>query len=166
MPSIAQRSLGDLEHEMANTRRVLERYPAGKDDFTPHKKSWTLTRLATHLSSIPHYGTVTIETSELDFARGGPPEPELQTSAVGLLAMFDSEWAKFRTALNSTTDAALLEIWTMKNGDNVILSMPRIAVMRGLIVSHMVHHRAQLTLYYRMLDIPVPALYGPSADEN
>ena len=166
MSRIAKASLGDLEHEIANSRRVLERYPEGKDDFSPHPKSWPIHKLANHVASLVSWGPYTISTTVLDFAKDSPQQPERQNTAAGLVSVLDGEWAKFKEALAGTTDEAMLETWTLRNGEDVILSMPRIAVLRGIVVNHMIHHRAQLTIYYRLLDVPVPGLYGPSADET
>lgn len=164
--SIAQSGLADLDHEVANTRKMLERVPADHLDYTPHVKSWPLGKLANHLCDFPWWGEITITTSELDFAVPMPPRPPQPTDAAGFLAQFDERMAKFRSALANVTDAQMMETWTMRNGDAVMMAMPRIAVLRGMVISHMIHHRAQLTLYFRMLDIPVPGLYGPSADEQ
>jgi CTP:molybdopterin cytidylyltransferase MocA/uncharacterized damage-inducible protein DinB len=166
MSSIAQSGLADLDHEVANTRKMLSRVPADHLDYTPHAKSWPLGKLANHLCDFPWWGEVTLTTSELDFAQPMPPRPPQPTDAAGFLAQFDERMAKFRTALATVTDAQMMETWTMRNGDAVLMAMPKIAVLRGMVISHMIHHRAQLTLYYRMLDIPVPGLYGPSADEQ
>ncbi len=166
MSMIAKTALGDLENEVANTRRVLERYPEGKDDFTPHAKSWPMHKLANHVAGLVSWGAYTIATSVLDFAETTPPQPAAQNTAAGLVSIVDEAWAKFKAALESTTDEAMLETWTLRNGAHVIMSMPRIAVLRGVVVNHMIHHRAQLTIYYRLLDVPVPGLYGPSADET
>jgi CTP:molybdopterin cytidylyltransferase MocA/uncharacterized damage-inducible protein DinB len=166
MSAIAQSGLADLEHEVANTRKMLERVPADHLDYTPHTKSWPLGKLANHLCDFPWWGEVTLTTSGLNFAEPMPPRPPQPTDAAGFLAQFDERMTKFRTALAAATDAQMMETWTMTNGDAVLMAMPKIAVLRGMVISHMIHHRAQLTLYFRMLDIPVPGLYGPSADEQ
>ena len=165
MPTIAQTSLADLEHEISNSRRVLERYPQGKDDFTPHPKSMPLGKLAAHVASIPWLGTMALQRSVLDFAEPLPAQPAPPTDAAGMVALLDEHAAAFTRALGAASDADMMETWTMKTGDKVHMSMPRVAVLRGLVISHMIHHRAQLTVYYRLLDVPVPGLYGPSADD-
>ncbi len=163
--SIAQTAFADLDHEFANTRRMLERIPADHLDYTPHPKSWPLRKLAAHLTDFGGWGSYTIQHPVLDFATPQPPRPPMN-SAEDFLKAFDEGVAGFKAAMPGTTDEQMMETWTMKNGDAVIMSMPKLAVLRGMVISHMIHHRAQLTLYYRMLDIPVPGLYGPSADEQ
>jgi len=165
MPTIAQSAFADLEHEISGTRRVLERYPPGKADFTPHPKSFTLGKLATHVASLPWLGSVVLETAEFDVMKPRPAQPAAPTDGSGMAALLDGHWQKFKAELGAASDASLLETWTLRAGDNVIMAMPRAAVVRNLLVSHMIHHRAQLIVYYRLLDVPVPGLYGPSADE-
>lgn len=166
MSQIAMTVLADLEHEMAGARRMLERYPTGQDSFTPHEKSWPMQTLATHLATVPMFGTITLTTTEIDFAKPMPPMPAPASDAAGMVAIFDAQWAEFKTLLHGTTDAALGESWTMRSGAHVISTMPRIAVLRSMVANHLIHHRAQLTLYYRLVGVPVPGLYGPSADEQ
>lgn len=161
---IAQSAFGDLEHEFAQTRKMLERIPEAHLDFTPHAKSWPLRTLANHLCDFGGWGDVTVRQDVLDFA-DWPQETPPETT-VEFLKKFDDGLARFRAALPLLTDENLMTTWTMKSGDAVFVSMPRIAVLRGMIINHMVHHRAQLTIYYRLLDVPVPGLYGPSADEQ
>ena len=165
MPTIAQTALADLDHEIANTRRVLERYPQGKDDFTPHPKSFPLNKLASHLASLPWLGSQTLGTSEFDVRAPRSAQPAPPTDAAGMVALFDDHWGRFKSALDGASDAELLETWTLKAGDHVIMAMPRVAALRALLINHIIHHRAQLTVYYRLLDVPVPGMYGPSADE-
>ena len=165
MPTIVQTSLADLEPEIAKTRQVLERYPQGKDDFTPHPKSFTMGKLATHVASLSFLGSVALNTSEFDVTGPMPAQPTPPRDAAGMVALLDEHWQKFKGELDATSDEALLETWTLKAGDHVIMAMPRVAVLRTLLINHTIHHRAQLTVYYRLLDVPVPGLYGPSADE-
>ena len=164
--SLAHTALADLEHEMANTRKMLERVPEAHLDFTPHEKSWPLSKLANHLTDFGMWGAMTISTTELDFAQPQPPRAPTPTTAAGFVAQFDAGLDGFRKTLAAVTDEQLMETWTMRSGAHVIMAMPRIAVLRGMVISHMIHHRAQLTIYYRLLGVPVPALYGPSADEQ
>ncbi len=165
MSKLAHTALGDLDHEMAGTRTMLARLPEAHLDFTPHAKSWPLYRLAAHLTDMPMWGAITINTSELDFA-SAPPNPPVGRTAAALLQQFDERLADFRKTLESTTDEALMESWTLRSGDHVIFSLPRIAVLRSMVMNHMVHHRAQLTIYYRLVGVSVPGHYGPSADET
>lgn len=163
--AIAQGALADLDHEIAGTRNMLERVPEAQLSFTPHAKSWPLQKLADHLTDFGTWGVMTLATDVLDFAAPMPPRPTAPTTAAAFVAQFDSRMAEFKALLAVATDEQLMQTWTMKNGDAVIMAMPRIAVLRNMIVNHMIHHRAQLTIYYRLLDVPVPGLYGPSADE-
>ena len=156
--------LGELEHEAAQTRRVLALVPADQADFKPHPKSFTLGKLASHVADMHTWIAITVNTTELDFAKGYaiPPfsTPEELTSRL------DSIVAEGKAALAATNDEALAETWTLRSGDQVFLAMPRIQCLRTMVFNHIVHHRAQIVVYLRLLDIPVPGLYGPSADEQ
>lgn len=163
--SLVQSALADLDHEMAQTRKMLERVPEAHLDFTPHPKSWPLQKLANHLTDFGLWGAVTITTSELDFAQPMPRE-EAPTTAAGFVAQFDARLADFKKALATVTDEQLGETWTLRMGPQVLMAQPKLSVLRTTVISHMIHHRAQLTIYYRLLGVPVPGLYGPSADEQ
>jgi CTP:molybdopterin cytidylyltransferase MocA/uncharacterized damage-inducible protein DinB len=165
MSSVATRALADLDHEIDGTRRMLERVPADHLDFTPHPKSWPLQKLANHLTDFGMWGEMTLTTDVLDFAQPMPPNPPAPTTAAGFVAQFDERMARFKASLATATDEQMMGTWTMRSGDTVLMAMSRVAVIRNMVISHMIHHRAQLTMYYRLLDIPVPGLYGPSADE-
>jgi uncharacterized damage-inducible protein DinB len=156
--------LRELESELPSLRRCLERLPADKFDYQPHPKSMTLGQLATHLAQMPEWGATTINTTELDFS-GGFEQPKPQTTDE-LLALFDSGAAAFREALAKASDEDFAQTWTLKGAEGkVFFAMPRTAVLRDMVMNHLAHHRGQLTVYMRMLDIPVPSIYGPSADE-
>ena len=163
-PSVKQIALADLEQELATTCRVLERVPGEQLEWKPHAKSWTLGGLATHLATLPTYGMAILGMDELD-ATTLPPNP-LATSRDELLRRFDENAAGLRALVETTDDAALARTWTFRLGEKVIFQQTRTALLRMLVVSHMVHHRAQLGVYLRLLDVPVPSVYGPSADEN
>ena len=165
MSTIAQLVLADLAQEITATRRMLERIPVAHLDYTPHPKSWPLNKLAHHLAEFGDFGAITITQDALDFSQPmqRPPMPE---TAEGFVAMFDAGMGRFQAALAGITDEGMQAPWTMRNGETVIMSLPRMAVLRGMVMNHMIHHRAQLTMYYRMLDVPVPGLYGPSADDK
>lgn len=165
MSHLLQTVLGDLDHEFANTRRILERLPEAQLDFTPHEKSFTLGKLARHLCDFPWWAIVTVDTTELNFDNPFPPQ-ETPTTKAGFLALWDAEVAKCKARLDSVTDEELGVTWSAKAGGQVVMAMPRIAVLRGVVVNHMIHHRGQLTVYLRLLGVPVPGLYGPSADER
>jgi uncharacterized damage-inducible protein DinB len=166
--TIGQSMLSEFDQEMQNTRKVLERVPDEKWNWKPHDKSGTVGWLSSHIATIPGWATMTIKTEELDYAPVGgpaytPPKIENQKD---LLAVFDKESAEARAALASVSDEDLMKGWTLKAGGKEIFTMPRVACIRGVVLNHLIHHRAQLTVYYRLLGVPVPGLYGPSADEN
>ncbi len=164
MSSSVSKALSDLDHEFANTRRMLERVPFDRFDFKLHDKSWPLGKLALHLTDLPALGTSVLTTPAFDFAAQRRPETAV-TDTAGLLGRWDKHAAAFKAHLETATDSDLLTVWTATAGDRTVMQMPRIAVLRSMILNHMVHHRAQLTIYFRLAGIPVPGLYGPSADE-
>jgi uncharacterized damage-inducible protein DinB len=163
--SIAQSMFGELEQEMANTRKVLERVPMEKADWKPHHKSGTLAWLAGHCAIMPGWGAVTLNQKDLDIQGVDSAVPKF-TTREQLLTHFDSELAKYRAAIKTATDEQMLESWTLHAGDHAIFTMPRVAVLRSMVMNHMIHHRAELVVYLRLLDVPIPGLYGPSADEK
>ncbi len=159
--------LPEFQHEMAGLRRALERVPAEHFGYRPHPKSFSLGDLANHLATIPGWTVSTMTLTELDF---GLPEtqarlPKPSTDATGLLRTLDAGVEAAVEALSAAPDEAFHVTWTLKNKGEALFAMPRIAVYRGFVMNHMIHHRAQLTVYLRLLGIPVPGLYGPSADE-
>ncbi|HSG08560.1 MAG TPA: DinB family protein [Longimicrobiales bacterium] len=156
--------LPEFDQEMANTRKALERVPEGELTFRPHEKSWTIRELAGHVAQVPGWLTVTLQTSELDLSHPFP-QPKLDTTA-DILAAFDAALADARAALASASHDDLMATWTMKMGNDVLFSMPRATVLRSFVMNHMIHHRGQLTVYLRLCGASVPALYGPSADEE
>lgn len=162
---IAKSLLGEFDHEFASLRKTLERVPEDKPDFKPHPKSMSLARLSGHLAELPGWINATIEADELDFGNGNYT-PFVPTTRTELLKAFDTNLAAARKSLAEASDERLLGSWTLKNGSAVIFTMPRVAVLRSFVFNHMVHHRAQLGVYLRMNDIPVPSIYGPSADEG
>lgn len=166
--TLSQSLLPEFDHEMANTRRTLERVPDDRPDFRPHARSMTLARLAGHLAEIPTWATttLTVETFDMTPAEGSRVPAYTMSDRASMLAHFDTELAKARAALIATTDAAMTQPWTLKDGGHVVLTMPRIAVLRTFVLNHNIHHRAQLGVYLRLNDIPVPSTYGRSADEG
>lgn len=158
--------MAELEHEAAVTRRVLERVPEDRLDFKPHEKSMTLGRLAGHVAEIPMWGATTLTTEELDMAAPSEIDAFEATDRAGLLARFDREVESFRRAGEGRGDEELFEEWTFRSGDQVLFRMPKASVIRVWVLNHLVHHRGQLSVYLRLLDVPVPAIYGPSADEQ
>ena len=166
--SFSEMMLPEFDQEMANTRKTLERVPEDKFAWKPHVKSTSLGGLATHLGNIPSWVRNTFAQDELDIAPPGAPAFRLEEakSRSELLAAFDKNVADARAALESTRDEKWREPWSLLHGGNKIFSMPRTAVMRSFVMNHLIHHRAQLGVYLRLLDVPVPSIYGPSADEG
>lgn len=166
--SLSEMIMPEFEQEMANTRKTLERVPDGKFDWKPHPKSSALGGLATHLANIPSWTTFTFDKDELDIAPPGQPPFTLEQArtTAELLTAFDKNVADARTALKGADDQKWFGSWSLLRGGNTIMTMPRAAVMRGFVLSHLIHHRAQLGVYLRLLDVPVPAIYGPSAEEG
>ena len=159
--------LPEYDHEMAGTRTTLERVPEEKLAWRPHAKSMTLGALASHVANVPSWTVPTIEQSSLDLAPGGVPmRQEEMTSRAALLEHFDRHVAAGRAALAAASDETLQGAWSLLADGKTYFTMPRIAVLRGFVMNHNVHHRAQLGVYLRLLDVPVPGLYGPSADEQ
>ena len=164
---LSESLLPEFDHEMANTRKTLERVPYDRFDWKPHEKSMAMGGLATHLSNIPTWAVYTIDQESLDLAPEGKPLPhaELAKSQADLLATFDANTAKARAAIAGASDQTLFAPWTLMSNGNTILTMPKIAVLRSFVMNHLIHHRAQLGVYLRLNDLPVPSIYGPSADE-
>jgi uncharacterized damage-inducible protein DinB len=160
--------LSELEQENASTRKTLERVPDDKFGWKPHEKSYTMGALASHLAAIPGWGAMTIQTESLDINPPGGPglTPPVATNREELLALFDKSVGEFRATLERADDAAFMRPWSLLNGGQVMFTMPRVAVIRGMIMNHIIHHRAQLGVYLRLNDLPVPSVYGPSADEQ
>jgi uncharacterized damage-inducible protein DinB len=166
--SISKTILPEFDHEMANTRKTLERVPDGKFAWKPHEKSMTLGGLATHLANIPSWTAQTFDRDELDIAPPGQPPYRLEEakSRDALLEAFDKNVSSARAALEAATDENWKGKWSLLMTGKTIFTLPRTAVMRGFVMNHMIHHRAQLGVYLRLLDVPVPSIYGPSADEG
>lgn len=165
---LSESLLPEFDNEMANTRKTLERVPDNKSDWKPHPKSTAMGGLATHLGNIPTWVGYTINQDSLDLAPGGKPLPpaELAKSQAELLATFDANVATARAAIAGASDADLFKQWTLMSNGNALLTLPKIAVLRSFVMNHLIHHRAQLGVYLRLNDIPVPSIYGPSADES
>ena len=162
--SISDSLLPELDQEMSNTRRALERVPMDKPDWQPHPKSMTLGRLAVHLAELPGWVVTTVNTDELDLSSGYNPAKVATTEE--LLALFDKNVSAAREALAGAGDEVWHKPWTLRMGDHKIFTLPKVAVHRTFTMNHIVHHRGQLTVYLRLNDVPVPSIYGPSADEG
>lgn len=155
----------ELEQEAKATRRLLERVPEDRLGWRPHEKSMTLGRLAGHIAEIPEWGHEILDLDGLDFAEMDYT-PFAPSSRQEILDRFDAALETFRQATDGVDDERLAQPWVMRMGDQVLGDDPRDASVRTWIHSHMVHHRGQLSVYLRLLDVPVPAIYGNSADEN
>jgi len=164
--TLAQSLLPEFDHEAAVTRTVLERVPEARAAWQPHPKSMSLGRLAIHVASIATWTIWTFQQTELDLAPPGgtPYAPAVWESLAGTLRLFDETIVRARAALVPVTDLEMQQLWTLKRGGMALFTMPRAAVLRTFVLSHTIHHRAQLGVYLRLLDIPVPAVYGPTAD--
>ena len=156
--------LPEFDEEMANTRKMLERVPDGRFDFTPHAKSWTVDRLAGHVADLPNWvgHTMSVEVLELMPGQYKPFEPKNRKE---LLEQFDRHVREAHAAIAKATDEQLNTMWTMKWEGKTVMTMPRINVLRSVVLNHLIHHRAQLGVYLRLMDVAVPGMYGPSADE-
>jgi len=155
--------LAEFDHEFAETREALERVPEDRFDWKPHEKSFSLQHLAAHIAEIPKWMSVAIEEDGYDM--DGSYEPDVPETKDGILDAFDTAVEQARSVLGKATAEQLMGTWTMSQNGEAMMSMPKAAVLRSFILNHNVHHRAQLGVYLRMLDIPVPSHYGPSADE-
>jgi uncharacterized damage-inducible protein DinB len=166
--SIAQSILPEFDHEMAGTRKTLERIPDDKLDWKAHPKSNTIGWVSAHLANLPGWAIVTLEQDAFDIHPVGqePYRTPTLTSRQQILDEFDSNVAKARAAIAGATDEMFLKPWSLLRQGQPMFTMPKIAVLRGFVLNHIIHHRAHLCVYLRLNDIPVPALYGPSGDEQ
>jgi uncharacterized damage-inducible protein DinB len=164
---ISEILLQDFDTEISNTRRTLERVPEGKNDWKCHTKSMELGKLAMHCATLPLFGHYIIEDEGMDLAAPKRPHVPLEfTTREAALKALDEAAAKCRASLVAASDEHLQKIWPFTWGEQVISKGPRSAAFRGMFFDHLIHHTAQLGVYLRLNDIPVPALYGPSADEQ
>ena len=164
--TIAELLLPEVDQEMATTRRVLERVADDKLGWKPHDKSWSMGALASHIVNMIKWTDVTMNATEFDLATVPPDQMNLEAaSRAQLLEWFDAHAAAARAAL-AKSDADYFVPWTLKHGAQTIFTMPRYTCIRSFFLNHVVHHRAQLGVYLRLNGIPVPAMYGPSADEG
>jgi uncharacterized damage-inducible protein DinB len=164
--SLVQTLLPEFDQEMGNTRRLLEIVPGADAAWRPHPKSYSLGELAAHIATLPLWGNLVLRQPELDL--GLPANASIArapfTTLAELLDQFDRHVREARAALVSTPDAAMGVTWTLKNRGTPVFSAPRAGVLRSFILSHMIHHRGQLSVYLRLRDVPLPSLYGPTAD--
>lgn len=162
---LAQTLVSELDQELVLTRRVLERLPEEHFDWQPHTKSMTLIQLASHTANVLAWVAPTFTTSEYDMASGTDEEDAPATSRAALLERLEANGASARTALLAADQEDFDFVWTFRNGEEVVFSQPRAKIVRTYFLSHLIHHRGQLSVYLRLLNIPVPSIYGPTADE-
>jgi DinB superfamily len=167
VPSLQRLAFGDLEHELASTRRLLERVPDEHWSWRPHPKSSTLGNLATHVASVLGFATGTLHTDQFDLldpSAAAILRPKASNRAE-LLALFDATVERARESMAGLGEGdAWFAPWTLRHGAHVVFTQPKLGVLRGAGINHLIHHRAQLGVYLRLLDVPVPGMYGPSAD--
>lgn len=165
MPLI-QGLLAEFQHESMNTKKVLERVPAEHFDWKPHEKSSSLGGLATHITILPRWVDLIMNHDELDLLAPNFTPPNV-TTLPELMQSFENQFAKAKAVLQGNiTDELLMKNWTLKRGDQVFFTLPKISALRSMVYNHVIHHRAQLGVYLRLLNIPVPSIYGPTADEK
>jgi uncharacterized damage-inducible protein DinB len=165
--TIAEILLQDFDIEISNTRRTLERVPEGKNDFKCHDKSMPLGKLAMHCATLPLFGYYLLEDDSMDIAAPKRPHvPLVFTTSEAALTQLDESAAKCRASLTAASDEHLSQPWKFSYGEQLISNNPRSLCFRQMFFNHLVHHTAQLGVYLRLNDIPVPSLYGPSADEQ
>ena len=163
--NIASALIAEMEHEAKVTRTCLERVPAEKFDWKPHEKSMPFGKLAVHIAEMFSWTPATLQHAELDFATMDYKPFEPATTA-DLVEYLDKTVAEAIDVLRNTSDEQFLETWTLRNGEAVYFTLPKVAVMRSFVMNHIIHHRGQLSVYLRLNDIAVPSIYGPSADEG
>lgn len=165
---ISEMLLPEFDQEMANTRKTLERIPEDRLDWKPHEKSMPLGRLAGHLAELAAWTAATLKQDTFDFQpQGAPPyQPLIPKSRKEALDAFDKGAKEARAAIAASSDEHLMKNWSLLRGGQTLMTMPRTAVLRSFVMNHIIHHRAQLGVYLRLNNIPVPAIYGPSADEG
>jgi len=160
--------LPEFDREMASTRKTLERIPEDKLVWKPHDKSMPLGRLAGHLAELSGWAADIVNKNSFDIApaEGRTDRPAVAASRQQNLEFFDNNVAAGRAALAGASDEQLMQSWSLLKAGTPIFTMPRITVLRGMVMNHMIHHRAQLGVYLRLNNVPVPSIYGPSADED
>ncbi len=165
--AIVDALLPEFDHEIAATRRLLDRLPNDRLGWQPHPKSMTLAALSEHIGQLGLWGQLTLQQPAVDLeTMARPPDYQPLASKALLLAHFDTRMAAARVALAGRTDAELMAPWTLRRGDREFFTMPKASCWRTFVMNHLIHHRGQLTVYLRELDVPLPSIYGPSADEQ
>lgn len=162
--AIVDALLPEYDHETDTTRKLLDRVPDGNFAWKPHDKSMSLGELAGHVATLLNWGQTIVNQPDFDLAAPFTRQP-LDTRA-DLLAAFDTQRAATRAALAGATDAQLMAPWSLKRGKETMFTMPKVAVLRSFMLNHLIHHRGQLSVYLRLNNVPLPSIYGPSADER
>ena len=157
--------IAELQQEASTTRKILERVPLDNPDWKPHEKSMVIGRLAVHVAELPNWINATLEHDELDFAKS-EYNPPVAKSGAELVEMLDKNVAAAMEILKKSSDEHFMTNWTLRNGEEIYFTMPKINVLRSMVYNHIIHHRAQLGVYLRLLGVPLPGSYGPSADEQ
>jgi uncharacterized damage-inducible protein DinB len=157
--------IAELKHEAVNSRKMIERVPSDKLEWQPHEKSMTIGRLATHIADIPIWVDRIIKANEFDFATAIFNREKKENTAA-ILLLFDQRLEEAVSTLESASDETLDALWTLRRGDQIFYQQPRKIILRNFSYNHIYHHRGQLSVYLRLLDIAVPGMYGPSADET
>jgi uncharacterized damage-inducible protein DinB len=163
--TVKRLALGDFPEELSRTRAMLDRVPDEHLDWRPHDKSYTLHELAAHLVNLLFWQLVSIQQPGFDLS-AIPADRQLPADRAALLASFDAQAETVKRAVDEASIDDLLGDWTLRQGEHVIFTLPRVVVFRSFGISHMAHHRGQLSVYLRMLDVPLPPIYGPTADES
>ena len=163
--SLTQPFILEIQQEMISTRKMLERVPAASFNWKPHEKSTPLGILASHVANLPGMLTTILTQDELDFAGGNfvPPMPE---STAELVERFDRNVERGLKLLQEHSDEQMQKNWRLRQGEHVLFELPRTGVIRSMLINHLIHHRGQLSVYLRLLDVPLPSIYGPTADEQ
>jgi uncharacterized damage-inducible protein DinB len=164
--AIKEALLPEYDHEMAVTRKVLERIPLAEAMWKPHVKSMSLGELATHIVEIPGWAGTIVNQPSLDMAGGEGTTRPTYSSTDQMLKAFDENVAKARAAIESKSDAEMMSPWELKRAGKIMFTIPKVAVLRSFLLNHLIHHRGQCSVYIRIKDVPVPSIYGPSADES
>lgn len=162
--TLGQALAAELKFEAISTRKMLERVPESKFDWTPHDKSMNLRQLATHVAEISNWTKPTLTQDELDFA-ASDHKPTVVNSTQELVEIFDKSVAESIELLEEIFDEDMMKTWCLRRGDEKIYEQPKFAIVRSLVLNHLYHHRGQLSVYLRFLDAPLPSVYGPTADE-
>jgi len=163
--TLGQTLAAELKQEALSTRKMLERIPGEQFQWKPHEKSMPIIGLAKHIADMIGWADMTINHDELDFEKSDSTPKEF-SDASELVAYFDENLSNALEILSSVSNETMMQPWRLRSGEKIFFEMPRMAVMRSMVMNHIIHHRGQLAVYLRLLDVPVPSIYGPSADEQ